>query len=581
VSAAVRRSFASLAIPNYRRYFAGQLVSLSGNWMQMVAEVWLVLTLTGSAFAVGMTTALQFLPILLFGAWGGLLADRMPKRSLLIATQSLMALPALALWGLTASGTVEPWMVFALVFVRGTVNAVDNPTRQSFVTEMVGPARVVNAVGLNSFLIHSARIFGPAGAGIMIATVGIAPCFLLNALSFGGMLAALRAMEPDRLEPAPAAPARSGALRAAFRYVAATPALAVPLAMMALVGTLGFNFQVILPLLARFEFGAGAGAYSLLAVSMALGAIAGSLVTGARNRVSAGLIVAAALAFGLLAIAAASAPTLAAVAIILVPLGAASVLFAAGINSTLQLTAEPTMRGRVMALFSMVFLGTTPIGGPIAGALSGALGPRAALLLTAAAALTAAAGGYLWLSPLRRGRRRRRVPGRGAIATEAGGAQQLQGLEGRAGLDVEADSVALLDRGDGGLATAPGERDGDRVAGADRGHAGPDPRHPGADDGEGADRPEPAERDPARALRRQARRRAGAGEHRRHRLVRPRGAPEDDPRRGRERPPARGDEQGERVRVGVGGDHGDGAEGGGDAADEQHGGPQQVAEEHQ
>jgi MFS family permease len=577
VSAAVRRSFASLAVPNYRRYFAGQLISVSGNWMQMVAELWLVLTLTGSGVAVGMTTALQFLPILLFGAWGGLLADRVSKRSLLIITQSLMALPALALWGLTAGGVVEPWMVFGLVFLRGSVNAVDNPTRQSFVTEMVGPERVVNAVGLNSFLIHSARIFGPAGAAIMITTVGIAPCFLINALSFAGMITALRAMEPEELEPAPAAPPERGALRAAYRYVAATPALAAPLAMMALVGTLGFNFQVILPLLARFEFGAGAGAYGVLAVSMALGAVAGSLATGARNRVSSKLIAGAALAFGVLAVAAACAPTLMSAAIVLVPLGAASVLFAAGINSTLQLTAEPSMRGRVMALYSMVFLGTTPIGGPIAGALSGALGPRAALLLTAAAALTAAAGGYLWLS----GRWRWRwMPGRGAVAAEAGSPQQLHGFERGAGLDVEADSVPLLDRGDRGLASAPGEGDRDRVSGTDGGDPRPDPGDPGADEGEGSDRPQPAERDPARALRRQAGGGAGAGEGRRHRRVRALRAAEKHARHGRDRPPAGRDEEGERVRVGVGGDHRDRTERGGDAADEQHRGSQQVTEEH-
>jgi MFS family permease len=576
VSAVVRRSFASLAVPNYRRYFAGQLISVSGNWMQMVAEIWLVLTLTGSGIAVGMTTALQFLPILLFGAWGGLLADRVSKRSLLVITQSLMALPALALWGLTAGGVVEPWMVFALVFLRGTVNAVDNPTRQSFVTEMVGPERVVNAVGLNSFLIHSARIFGPAGAGIMIATVGIAPCFLLNALSFTGMIVALRAMEPEELEPAPAAPRERGALRAGFRYVVATPALAVPLAMMALVGTLGFNFQVILPLLARLEFGAGAGAYSLLAVSMALGAVAGSLATGARNRVSSRMIAGAALAFGLLAAAAAAAPTLATAAVVLVPLGAASVLFAAGINSTLQLTAEPSMRGRVMALYSMVFLGTTPIGGPIAGALSGALGPRAALLLTAGAALTAAAGGYLWL----RGRRRRRMPGRGAVAAEAGGPQQLDGFDRGAGLNVEAHPVALLDRSDGRLTRAPGEGDRDRVAGADGGDARPDPGDARADEREGPDRPQAPERDPARALRRQAGGGAGAGEHRGHRRVRALRAAQHDAHDGRDRPPARRDQEGERVGIGVGGDHCDGSERSGDAADEQHGRPQQVAEEH-
>ena len=178
--------------------------------MQMVAEMWLVLELTGSGIAVGVTSALQFLPILLFGAWGGVLADRWPKRSLLIVTQTLMAAPALALWALTALGAVEPWMVFALVFVRGSVNSIDNPTRQSFVIEMVGADRVVNAVGLNSVLVHSARILGPASAGILIATLGVAPCFLLNAATFAAMIVALRGMDPARLAhpPAPDAAAR-------------------------------------------------------------------------------------------------------------------------------------------------------------------------------------------------------------------------------------------------------------------------------------------------------------------------------------------------------------------------------------
>ena len=219
MTAALRRSFDSLAVPNYRRYFAGQVVSLSGNWMQMVAESWLILELTGSGVAVGLTTALQFVPIMVFGAWGGLLADRFPKRTLLIATQAMMILPALGLLAVTATGVVAPWMVYALVFARGIVNAVDNPTRQSFVIEMVGADRVVNAVSLNSVIVHSARIFGPALAGILIATVGVAPCFAVNALSFVAMIAALRSMRPAELSAAPTAPreSRSGARRAAVR----------------------------------------------------------------------------------------------------------------------------------------------------------------------------------------------------------------------------------------------------------------------------------------------------------------------------------------------------------------------------
>ncbi|MFI5121438.1 MAG: MFS transporter, partial [Vicinamibacteria bacterium] len=360
MSAALQRSFSSLEIPNYRRYFAGQIVSLSGNWMQMVAEMWLILELTGSGVAVGVTAALQFLPILLFGAWGGVLADRWPKRSLLIVTQTAMAVPALALWGLAAGGVVEPWMVFGLVFVRGAVNSVDNPTRQSFVIEMVGADQVVNAVSLNSVLIHSARILGPAAAGVLIATLGVAPCFLINAATFAAMIVALRGMDPARLSP-PAGNGRDqGGVRAALRYVRGEPSLLIPLAMMVLVGALAFNFQVLLPLLARFTFEGGAAAYTALAVAMAIGSVGGALATGARGRVTERLLAGSAAGFGLFALLAAAAPTLPLELVALVPLGAFSVTFAAGVNSTLQLSAAPAMRGRVMALFSSVCMGSTP-----------------------------------------------------------------------------------------------------------------------------------------------------------------------------------------------------------------------------
>ena len=573
MSAAARRSFGSLAIPNYRRYFAGQLISLSGNWMQVVAEMWLVLTLTGSAVAVGLTSALQFLPMLLFATWGGLLADRFSKRKVLYVTQALMIVPSLALWALTASGGVETWMVFALVFARGSVNAVDNPTRQSFVTEMVGSERVVNAVGLNSALIHAARIFGPAGAGVMIATLGVAPCFLVNSLSFAAMIVALRSMDGRRLQPTDRLPRRRGALRDTLRHVARTPALLVPLAMMAVVGTLGFNFQVILPVLANFTFGGGASAYTALAIAMAVGALAGSLFTSSRRRITHGDLVGAVLAFGVLAIGAAAAPTLVTEAIVLVPLGAASVVFAAGANASLQLAAEPQMRGRVMALYSTVFLGSTPIGGPIAGWLSESASPRAALLLTAAAALAAGAGAWAFL---RRADGLPLVPGRrGAdVALEAGGADQPHRGEGRAGLDVEAGSVALLDRDDGLVAAAPAKGDDDGVAGADGGDLRPDPRRGGGGEGEDADRPQPLERDPARALRRQARRRARRGERPGHRLPGPGRASQHRAEDDGDQPPGPREDQERGVAVLVGDDHGDRAERGRDGRDQQHRDPE-------
>jgi len=390
VSAALRRSFGSLAIPNYRRYFAGQVVSISGNWMQTVAEVWLILRLTGSGTVVGLAAALQFLPVLLAGAWGGLLADRVPKRLLLSVTQVLNLMPVLTLWALTASGAVQVWMVLALIFLRGAVNAVDNPARQSFVAEMVGAERVVNAISLNSVLVHSARIVGPATAGLIIALLGVAPCFLLNALTFVVMLVALRRMDPAQLQPAPRAARAPGQLRSALRHVLATPALRIPLAMMAVVGMLSFNFQVLLPLLAKFTWHGTATTYAALTAAMGVGSIAGALAAGARGRVSPRILTVASAGFGAATLLAAAAPSLPLQLLALIPLGAMSVTFAAGVNSALQLAVEPELRGRVMALYSIVFVGSTPVGGPIAGWLAEVAGPRSGLVLGGVAALGAA-----------------------------------------------------------------------------------------------------------------------------------------------------------------------------------------------
>jgi MFS family permease len=291
-------------------------------------------------------------------------------------------------------------VVMALVFVRGSVNAIDNPARQSFVMELVGRERVVNAVSLNSLIVQSARIIGPAFAGIVIATVGIAPCFLLNSLSFGAMLIALWRINPAELQPAHQTPREPGQLREAVRYVKRTPELSIPLGVMAIVGTLSFNFQTILPLMARFAFHGSAGTYAALTSAMAAGAVGGALAVGTRRRVGPELLTAAALAYGGFGLASAVAPTLDSEFVLLAAVGAASVTFAAGINSSLQLAAAPEMRGRVMALYSVVFLGSTPIGGPLAGWMSGAFGPRSALVLTGIAALVGAA--VLWSSLIRR-----------------------------------------------------------------------------------------------------------------------------------------------------------------------------------
>ncbi len=396
MSAALRRSFASLSVPNYRLYFGGQVVSLAGNWMQIVAELWLILKLTDSGVAVGFATALQFTGILLFGALGGALADRVDKRKLLMISQTGMAVPAVALFVIAATGVAEAWMVFALIGLRGLVLSVDNPARQAFVIEIVGPSRVVNAVGLNSVLVHSARISGPAVAGVVIALWGVALCFLLNALSFVAMLIALFRMDPEKLAHPKRATARGG-VRHAFRYVMRTPELRVPLLLMAALGTLGFNFQVIIPLLADRTFGGAVSAYSLLMIAMGVGSIAGALTIGARTQASRKLITTAALGFGIAALLASIAPTLPLEMAALALLGVCSVTFAAGINSGLQLAAAPEMRGRVMALYSIVFLGSTPLGGPLTGWLGQAVSPRAPLVMAGVAGILVAAGAaFAW-----------------------------------------------------------------------------------------------------------------------------------------------------------------------------------------
>ncbi|MBK8293351.1 MAG: MFS transporter [Solirubrobacterales bacterium] len=396
MTAALKKSFESLEVPNYRRYFTGQVVSISGNWMQSVAEVWLILSLTNSGFLVGITTALQFLPILLVGAWGGALADRFSKRSLLLVTQAALMVPPLILFAVTASGAVQPWMVLALVFVRGVLLAADNPARQAFVMEIVGPDRIVNAVSLNSVMVHSARVVGPAVAGILIATLGVAPCFVLNAATYVVMIWALWGIDRKSVHISPKADRGDRGVMEAVRYVKATPELGVPLMLMAIVGTLGLNFHVVLPLLAKLSFAGGATSYAVLVSSMGVGSVIGALVIGARGQTGLNVIAFSALAFGGAAMLAALMPSMATEIPVLALLGAAAVTFAAAINSTLQLVVEPEMRGRVMALYTVVFIGSTPIGGPLVGWISEAYDPRWALALAAFSGLLAAASAF-WI----------------------------------------------------------------------------------------------------------------------------------------------------------------------------------------
>ncbi len=397
MTAGLKRAVDSLAVPNYRRYFVGQVVSLSGNWMQTVAVMWLVLQLTGSGVSVGLTAGLQFAPMLLLGAYGGVLADRFDKRRLLLLTQALMAIPCVALAALTFTGAIEVWMVYAAVAARGLVNAFDNPARQAFVSEIVGADRVVNAVSLNSVIVQSARIVGPAIAGALIALVGTATVFVIDALTFAVMWVALRGMDLRALHTVARTPRAPGQIRAAFGEVRRRPELFIPLAMMLVIGTISFEFTVLLPIFAEVTWHGTATSYSLLVIAMGFGSIVGALLAGARGRVGPGLLVLTAALFGVAELAAAAAPSLITQLVLLVPLGAVSVTFSAGINASLQLAAGEGLRGRVMALYSVVFIGSTAVGGPAVGAVAQGFGPRAGLLLGGIAALaTAAAGAWAY-----------------------------------------------------------------------------------------------------------------------------------------------------------------------------------------
>ncbi|HLQ21887.1 MAG TPA: MFS transporter, partial [Gemmatimonadales bacterium] len=379
VRATAGRTFRSLAVRNYRLYFFGQSVSLSGTWMQSVGQAWLVLKLSGGGLALGIVTSLQFLPMLLAGPWGGVIADRVDKRRLITVTQSVSGVLALALGVLTVTGVVQIWMVYVIAFLLGVVNLIDMPARQAFVIEMVGPRDLTNAVSLNGVAMNAARIVGPALAGILIATIGIGPCFLANAASYIAVVAAFVVMRPDELHRPEPAPRARGQLRAGLSYVWSRPELRTPLLLMAVVGTLVFNFSVVLPLMVTFAFGGGAGSFGALFSAMGAGAVVGGLVIAARGRATRSLLIGSMLALGVGLAAAAESPHLGLEVATMVPIGAASTAFIATSNSILQLETSDQMRGRVMALFAMVFLGSTPIGGPLVGWFAGRFGPRSAL----------------------------------------------------------------------------------------------------------------------------------------------------------------------------------------------------------
>ena len=388
-----RTTFASLSIPNYRRYFAGQAISLVGTWMQMIAQSWLVLTITGSSVDLGFIVALQALPVLLLGPYGGVIADRVDKRRLMIILQSLMGVQALILGLLTVLGAIHLWEIAVLATALGINTAFENPSRQAFITEMVGSKSLRNAVSLNSVLVNVARAVGPAVAGLLIATLGEGVCFLVNAGSFVAVVASLLTMDSSQLRPSEPTPRARGQLREGLSYVRHTPELALPLLMMGLVGMLTYEFQVSLPTMDHQALHLGSSGYGFMTAAMGAGAVIGGLYTAARGHTGLRPLVLASSGFGVFVLLAAVAPNLPFELAALAFVGASSVSFIAIGNATLQLAAAPQMRGRVMALWFVAFQGSTPIGGPLVGWIIAAAGARVGLGVGGVTCLVVAALG--------------------------------------------------------------------------------------------------------------------------------------------------------------------------------------------
>jgi MFS family permease len=404
--AAGHGTFRSLRLHNFRLYASANLVSLTGTWMQRIGQDWLVLQLSGgSGVALGLVTALQFGPTLLLGPYGGVLADRSDKRRLLVCSQALMGLLALVLAVLVATGAVALWHVLALAAGLGSVSAIDAPARQAFVSEMVGRDLLPNAVGLNSAIFNGARLIGPAIAGLLIGASGgdTAPAFAVNAASFAVTIGALLAMRPGELRRSdPVARAR-GQLRAGLAYTWGRADLRLAMVLAFVIGTFGFNFQVTIALMAREVLGLGAEGFGLLSTAFAVGSLTGALVSTRRTaRPRQRFLLVSAAVFGLLTVACGLVPGTWPFALLLVPTGAAALLFSVANNSFVQLGADPQMRGRVMALYFTCFLGGTPLGAPLIGWVSEHLGARWGFVLGGGVVVLAAAGSALALA---RGRR--------------------------------------------------------------------------------------------------------------------------------------------------------------------------------
>lgn len=392
-SAAARRASArvlrSLRHRNFRLFFAGHAVSVIGTWMQRVAQDWLVLDLTGSGVALGVAAALQFGPTLLFALWGGAVVDRVDRRRAVIVTQAASAALAVALAAVTLSGAVRLWMVYALCLGLGMVTVVDSPARQALITEMVPPADYVNAQALASTVHNTGRLIGPAIAGVLIAAAGTGVAFAVNAVSFAAVLVALLRMRPSTCDITRGRQGADSSALDGLRYVLARPQLRVSLLLVAVVALFGQNFRVVLPLLARTTLHAGPSGYGALTSALGAGAVVGALASAARENATPASLRAWTLVFGAVNLLAAAAPTLLWAAAGMVAVGVANITFNTLGRTILQLSAAAHMQGRVIALHSLVFLGSTPLGGPLLGWWCGRYGARAGLALAGATAVVA------------------------------------------------------------------------------------------------------------------------------------------------------------------------------------------------
>lgn len=394
--------FGSLRVRNYRLYASGQVVSLVGLWMQRVAQDWLVLELSdGSPVALGIAAALQFAPTLLLSLWAGVLADRMDKRKLLLVLETGLGLCALTLGLLDVTGVVELWHVYLLCLLLGAVSAVETPVRQSFVVEMVGRDQLTNAVALNAMTFNLARMVGPAVAGVMIIFVGTGWVFLINAISFLGVLAGLLLMRASELHRGDPVPREKGQLREGLRYVRKRADLVILLCLVFFISTFGLNFYVTLAVLARNTFGGDADAYGLLSTMLAVGTLAGATLAAkrsARGKPRVRLLIVGALAFGVLEVVVGLMPTMWLSGLALIPVGVAMMTFTTTANATVQLSVAPAMRGRVMGLYMLVFLGGNPVGGPVMGWLAEHFTARAPLVVGGVVSIVAAVVGGIVLA---------------------------------------------------------------------------------------------------------------------------------------------------------------------------------------